>query len=112
MDINDILKAEREGKLSDYSVTALQEMRRICTFHIQKNDSFAFGVIKSVDEEIRRKEAYKAESRALQRYQEIIAGQERLKTTVGSLAKPHWVVWATFVAGAIAAVAAVILLFR
>jgi hypothetical protein len=28
------------------------------------------------------------------------------------LEKPHWVVWATFVAGAIAAIAAVILLFR
>jgi hypothetical protein len=26
--------------------------------------------------------------------------------------KPHWVIWATFVAGAIAAIAAVILLFR
>ena len=28
------------------------------------------------------------------------------------LEKPHWVIWATFVAGAIAAIAAVILLFR
>jgi hypothetical protein len=112
MDINDILKAEREGNLSGYGMVELREMRRICVLHVQKNDWFASGVIKSVEEEIRRKESNEAESRALQRHQETIAGQERLKTTIGSLAKPHWVIWATFIAGAIAALASVILLFR
>jgi hypothetical protein len=38
-------------------------------------------------------------------YREIKAAIERLE-------KPHWVIWATFFAGAIAAIASVILLFR
>ena len=39
-------------------------------------------------------------------------GQKDLKFSVYQLAKPHWVLWATLVVGAIAAIAAVILLFR
>ena len=112
MDINDILTTEREGKLSGYSIATLHEMRKICVTHIQKNDWFAFGAIKSVDDEISRKEANEVELKASLRHREMIAEQKRLKTAVDLLARPHWVIWATFVASAIAAIAAVILLFR
>lgn len=37
---------------------------------------------------------------------------EKLKQSVDRLANPHWVLWATLVATAIAAIAGVILLFR
>ena len=40
------------------------------------------------------------------------AVEERQRRKLDRLANPHWVVWATFVVGAIAAIAAVILLFR
>jgi hypothetical protein len=36
----------------------------------------------------------------------------RINSQLNRLEKPHWVIWATFFAGAIAAIAAVILLFR
>jgi hypothetical protein len=37
---------------------------------------------------------------------------ELQKRQMQRTSRPHWVIWATFVAGAIAAIAAVILLFR
>jgi hypothetical protein len=40
------------------------------------------------------------------------ADYELQKRLLLQTSKPHWVIWATFVAGAIAAIAAVILLFR
>jgi hypothetical protein len=40
------------------------------------------------------------------------SGQTDLKRSVDRLANPHWVLWATLVATAIAAIAGVILLFR
>ena len=42
----------------------------------------------------------------------IALTQERQRRQLESLKKPHWVLWATLVAGAIAAAAAVILLLR
>jgi hypothetical protein len=41
-----------------------------------------------------------------------MASAERERRHFQQLRKPHWVIWATFVAGAIAAIAAMILLFR
>jgi hypothetical protein len=40
------------------------------------------------------------------------ADYELQKRQMQRASRPHWVIWATFVAGAIAAIAAVILLFR
>jgi hypothetical protein len=43
---------------------------------------------------------------------ETMGELEKLKQSVDRLANPHWVLWATLVATAIAAIAGVILLFR
>jgi hypothetical protein len=50
--------------------------------------------------------------RVQQRIDLLVSEQAKLKHSVDELAKPHWLIWATFVAGAVAAIAAVILLFR
>jgi len=42
----------------------------------------------------------------------IALSQERQRRQLEILKKPHWILWATLVAGAIAAIATVILLFR
>jgi hypothetical protein len=112
MDLNDIRAAERDGKLSSQSKDTLKAMRETCVRHIQNADWSAVHIEHSVDEAIRRKEAEEMDERAAQRHQALLAEQERLKGSVDHLAKPHWVHWATLGAGAIAALAAVILLFR
>ena len=112
MDHNDILAADREGRLPDFSLADLREMRKICARHLQNQNSFMVQPCASVEREILRKEAQEAEHRAEQRHQTLVAEQQRLKAAIESLAKPHWVIWATFVAGAIAAIAALILLLR
>jgi hypothetical protein len=54
-------------------------------------------------------DAVEHQSRQLQK---LLDGQGTLKDSVDRLARPHWVLWATLVATAIAAIAGVILLFR
>jgi hypothetical protein len=112
MDINTALALLRDGKLRDCSLDDLRAMSAGSVVFIQNRIPDAVHLKAAVDDEILRKEAEAAERRAEQRHQALVAEQQRLKTSVESLAKPHWVIWATFIAGAIAAVAAVILLFR
>jgi hypothetical protein len=68
--------------------------------------------IDSIDKELRRKEDAEREMGEQTRHGVIISGIQLLKSSVDQLAKPHWVLWATLIATAIAAVAGVILLFR
>ncbi len=112
MDINNALALLRDGKLRDCSLDDLRAMSAGSVVFIQNRIPDAVHLKEAVDDEIRRKEAQEAERRAEQRHQTLVVGQQHLKTSVDSLAKPHWVLWATLVATAIAAIAGVILLFR
>jgi hypothetical protein len=112
MNLNDVRSAQRDGTLATQSIDTLKSMREVCVKHIQDADKSAIPIKQSVDEEIRRKETSEMEVKAEQRHQVLLAEQRRLRASVDRLAKPHWVLWATLIAGAIAAVAGVILLFR
>jgi hypothetical protein len=46
------------------------------------------------------------------RVDSLVSGQAELKDAMDRLARPHWVLWATLIATAVAAIAGVILLFR
>jgi hypothetical protein len=112
MDIYKALALLKDGKLRDCSLDDLRAMSAGAVVFIQNRIPDAVYLKAAVDDEILRKEAQEAERRAEQRHQELVSEQQHLKTAVEDLGKPHWVIWATLVAGAIAAVAAVILLFR
>lgn len=60
MDFNEIIKADREGTLPNYSLTDLKEMRKICAGHLQNKHDFMVHPCESVEKEIRRKEAAEA----------------------------------------------------
>jgi len=68
MDFNDIIKADREGRLSDYSITDLQEMQKICAVHLQNRNEFMVHPCASVEREILRKEEH-------QRHEQLVASQ-------------------------------------
>ncbi len=56
MDFNDIIRADREGKLSDYSIADLREMQKICAVHLQNKNTFMVHPCESVERELLRKE--------------------------------------------------------
>ena len=101
MDINKALALLRCGQLRDCSLDDLRAISAGSVDFIQNRFPDAVHLKAAVDDEILRKEAQEAERRAEKRHQALVSEQQRLKTAVENLAKPHWVIWATFVAGAI-----------
>ncbi|HEY5504287.1 MAG TPA: hypothetical protein VIK28_03945 [Sedimentisphaerales bacterium] len=84
MDLNDILKAMREGKLSGYSIAELQAMSQRCVVYIQNRIPEATLAKDSVDKEIARQETLEAEQRvasaSTQRHEaEIALEREKLE---------------------------------
>ncbi len=83
MTSNDILKAEREGKLGDYSLEQLREMRRVCAHSIQSGNKSTLHAKESVDKEIHRKEMESTEQRgdaAVRRMHDEALAQSRRST--------------------------------
>ena len=63
MDLNDILKAVREGKLRDYTISDLQAMSQRCIDYIQNRIPEATLAKDTLDREIARKDRIEAEQR-------------------------------------------------
>lgn len=130
MDLNDILKAMREEKLSGHSVAELQAMSQRCIVYIQNRIPEATLAKDLVDKEIERKEALAAEKRAAiasnQRHEAAIALdreklehfskiREQMATIDGRLASVEretarsefrrWSFWIAVISGVIALLA-------
>lgn len=85
VDFNDIIKADRDGTLADYSLPELKEMRRICTLHLQKQDDFMIHPCASVESEIRRKEDAEVEQRIASRDREKIETIRNLDARIATI---------------------------
>ena len=72
-----IRDAQREGKLSGYSLSELRQMRLVCIYWLQSQNKDDSGVKDSVEDEINRKEESEArsqeESTARQMHGEALA---------------------------------------
>jgi hypothetical protein len=111
---NDIMIAERDGKLPSFGIADLKSMRLTCVWQIHSgyNVTLATGTIETLDKEIRRKEDEERELKEIERQKIIIGKVDSLKHSVDQLSKPHPVLWWTLIATALAALAGLILLFR
>jgi hypothetical protein len=72
MDFNDILKADRDGTLTDYSLSDLKEMRKICAVHLQNRSAFMVDPCKSVERAILQKEREESEKRDASRQRDLL----------------------------------------
>ncbi|MBE0545177.1 MAG: hypothetical protein IH623_27890 [Verrucomicrobia bacterium] len=95
MDINKALALLRDGKLRDCHLDELRAMSAGSMVFIQNRIPDAVHLKAAVDDEILRKEAQEAESRAKERYQ-------ALQISVDRLAHPKWIEWAILIVTAIA----------
>ena len=77
MELNDILEAMRDGRLSGYNIAQLRAMSQRCDVYILNRIPEATLAKDSIDKEIARKEALEAEQRAAaastQRHEAAIA---------------------------------------
>jgi hypothetical protein len=71
MDHNDIIAADRDGTLPNYSLSELKEMRVICARHLQSGNQIMIRPCESVEREIVRKETAESEQRAAARQEEL-----------------------------------------
>ena len=81
----DISKAELEGRLSDYDVPALREMRCTCVLWLQSGNREAAQTLDSIDKEIDRKEQSGIEQRSAARDREKIGAIEKLDGKVSAV---------------------------
>ena len=123
--MNEAMQAAQEGRLISKGDEELGALLQACLRYCASNPhSRVFDpTIDSIRDEIKRRASERAQIEAHSKHEEaMVQGKdhheetmtelEKLKASVDQLAKPHWVLWATLVATAIAAIAGVILLFR
>jgi uncharacterized LabA/DUF88 family protein len=77
LDMNEILTAMRDGRLSKYSQGDLQSMMPICHLHIQNGHAWATPALEAVENEIRRNEARLAQESEANRHAERLARAQR-----------------------------------
>ena len=102
MDINDVVVAHREIRLSRSRPDELQEMRRICAYHLQVDPRAGFGVAacQAVETEIERRELQ-------QRLDSLSEGQARAEKFLHGIHRLDlWIL----VAGVVAALSGLVLL--
>jgi len=94
MEFNDIRKAEREGRLADYSLHDLRDMSRTCAKWLQSGDYQHHAHTKdSVDKEIQRKEMAEAQKQA-----DTVARQMHGEALTESRRATHYARWSFRVA--------------
>jgi sRNA-binding protein len=135
MNINDVLAHAREMRFAGKSDDDLHQMLIVCGNHTgQHSDVYAANqiphAVKMIHEELARRQRAKNHQEAIAEQQklhqkaadqaaetkaEVIkvkASVDLVKTSVDELKRPRWIDWAILAASVIAAVAAVIALFR
>jgi predicted HicB family RNase H-like nuclease len=122
MDYREAFNVVHSGRITD--VKDVEELRSglasLHRYYGTCHDASAKAAIESFENEISRRtqqdksktlhDLAMAQGQSL--HGETMVELEKLKQSVDQLAKPHWVLWATLVATAIAAIVGVILLFR
>ena len=115
-----IRDAQREGKLSGYSVPQLLEMSSVCALWLQSGNKDDSHVKSAIDDEIRRKETQESADRLLQQTEKLVQHSEKLTQQTDRLVQytveltrfTKGVFWLTVVLGVFALIQIVIMVFE
>jgi hypothetical protein len=114
-EVNEAIKIAPEGRLAEKNDNELRRATTVLRKFLSGQmypPPLIQNSIEAIENELSRRQKDSHQEGVMGEMGKLKVEVGLLKNSIDQLSKPHWVLWATLVATAIAAIAGVVLLFR